>query len=159
MGSSTLDEFLGKQKMDKHEQGYVGGPSSSISKGKSVFVKGSTMNEDTPIVPTVSHVKSIASASKRNVPQSRFPLVCHHCGVKGHIGPHCRMLRANPIPICHYCGIRGHIRPHCHRLKRHLFEHQRMIPCSSSQDKIKLIWIRRSDLRCNVVLSALKAQN
>jgi len=26
------------------------------------------------------------------------------------------VVRTRTIPVCHYCGIKGHIKPHCHKL-------------------------------------------
>ena len=53
----------------------------------------------------------------------KFIPTCHHCGVVGHIRPHCYKL--NKIashdsfkPVCHCCGIVGHIRPNCFKLNR-----------------------------------------
>ncbi|KAI3462422.1 hypothetical protein Pfo_019085 [Paulownia fortunei] len=82
------------------------------------------------------------------------------------------------VPICHYCHIPGHIRPKCFKLKNDLwngkhvrtsfsgqFEH-RAKSTSKHTPKIKIplkgyfprrIWIRKSDLRCNVANISLKA--
>lgn len=47
--------------------GYVDGPSTSNSKGNAVFVKGPIQNENTSIIPTITHLNSAASAPKWNV--------------------------------------------------------------------------------------------
>ena len=67
---------------------------------------------------------------------SKFVPTCHHCGVIGHIRPHCSKLKreqnhvARSLPkkpsrpkhiVCHHCGAFGSLRPHCskfHALKR-----------------------------------------
>ncbi|KAG5544190.1 hypothetical protein RHGRI_016817 [Rhododendron griersonianum] len=62
----------------------------------------------------------------------KFKPFCHHCGLQGHIRPHCTKLHvthnsyahnkikffkdAHFIPTCHFCGMKGHIRPNCFKL-------------------------------------------
>jgi hypothetical protein len=61
----------------------------------------------------------------------KFVPICHHCGNKGHIRPHCKKIHItymnrthveSPhgldklIPICHFCGVNGHTRPRCFNL-------------------------------------------
>ena len=66
--------------------------------------------------------------------------------------------KPNFVPICHLCGIKGHIRPHCNKL-RNYERNQRMKQYISPQKvKTKTIWVRKSDIRCHVVFTALSAQ-
>jgi len=88
--------------------GYHGNTSSSSKiAGKINFVTAKAIN---PIAHKERKVK--------------FVPTCHHCGVVGHIRPHCYKLNriSNSYgsfrPICHHCGIKGHTRPNCHELNK-----------------------------------------
>lgn len=63
------------------------------------------------------------------------------------------------VPICHFCGIQGHIRPHCNKMKNHTKNQRRKRNSSLEKINKKSIWVRKHDLRCNVVLPALTAKD
>ena len=69
-----------------HGIGYAEGASTSIAKGKNCFVSNSVIPN-----PAV-HVVNTA-AKKKNVSRPEQIPTCHHCGIKGHIRPHCNKLR------------------------------------------------------------------
>ena len=95
-GSLKLNEILGSQKSasSKTGIGYIQGASSSKDEGKSIFVQGSTMTDMPPIY-------SNATQSNYNQNYKRY------------------MPKPNFVPICHFCGIKGHIRPHCNKMKNY----------------------------------------
>ena len=90
--SKKLDDILSSQVLDsgKHGTGNVHKLFTSKSKRKFVFVQGPTMYSMTPRYPNTTHLNT---ANKRTVPKPRFILVCHFCGIKGHVRPHCNKLR------------------------------------------------------------------
>ncbi|KAG5559668.1 hypothetical protein RHGRI_009252 [Rhododendron griersonianum] len=77
----------------------------------------------------------------------KFKPFCHHCGLQGHIRPHCMKLHVThnsyahlghshrydkDIRTCHNCGVIGHIRSHCKKLylpnKINFFKDAHFIP-------------------------------
>ncbi|XP_072993626.1 uncharacterized protein [Typha latifolia] len=66
--------------------------------------------------------------------------------------PRQKVSRKEFVPTCYHCGILGHIRPHCKLLQkpRSVFIYGM---------KTKAIWVKKSDLKCYVVHTALKALN
>lgn len=128
-GSAKLNEILGSQlhSSSKAGLGYVQCASSSKDKGKIVFVQGPTMNAP-PIVYS-------NTAYPKNFSKPKF------------------------ILICHFCGIKRHIRPHCNKLRNFNRNQRRRQKSTTQQIMTKPVWVRKSDLRCNVVLTALSATN
>ena len=71
------------------------------------------------------------------------------------------------VPVCHHCGIKGHIRPHCYKLN----SSQKKVNRNSMKKykvkyvekivkpKTKSVWVRKSELNCHVVHTAYKAHN
>ena len=88
IGSKKLDDILCRQKAktDMHGIGHADGASTSKAKYTNCFVRNSIVTN-----PTV-HITNKA-AKKKNVPRPERILTCHHCGIKGHIRPHCNKLR------------------------------------------------------------------
>ena len=93
-GSLKLNEILGCQKStsSKTGLGYVHGVSSSKDKGKSTFIQGPTMTVMPPIYSNATH-PNYNYNYKRYVPKPNFVPICHFCGIKGHIRPHCNKMR------------------------------------------------------------------
>ena len=97
------------------------------------FVEGPTMTAMPPIHFNATHPNS-SQKFKRHVPKPNF------------------------IPICHFCGIKGHIGPHCNKMRNYQRNQRRKHYVTPQQVKTKTIWVRKSDLRCQVVFTALSAQ-
>ena len=86
-----LDDVLCSPKAhtDKHGIGYADGASISNAKGINCFVKNSIITN-----PVVSVAKK--APKKQNVSHPERIPTYHHCGIKGHIRPHCNELRSLP---------------------------------------------------------------
>lgn len=69
------------------------------------------------------------------------------------------VLKPKFIHIWHLCEIKGHIQPHCKKLINLLRNQRRKKNYSPQQVKTKYIQVCKFDLRCNVVLIALSAQD
>ncbi|XXG89606.1 hypothetical protein AAC387_Pa12g1568 [Persea americana] len=136
-GSMKLTEILGSQKSasSKTGIGYVQGASSSKDKGKSIFVQGPTMTAIPPILSNAIHPTS-SQKFKRHVPKPNF------------------------IPICHLCGIKGHIKPYCNKMRNFQRNQQKKHYVTPQQvkTKTKTIWVRKSDIHCQVDFTTLSAQ-
>ncbi|KAG5559660.1 hypothetical protein RHGRI_009252 [Rhododendron griersonianum] len=139
-GSQVLDEILSSQKV-------------SSDKGKILFVKPNSSVLTPPMASqakspvkenNVKHARTKTPKAKMRhatVPKTtikhgevnafKFKPFCHHCGLQGHIRPHCMKLHVThnsyahlghshrydkDIPTCHFCGMKGHIRPNCFKL-------------------------------------------
>ncbi|KAG5536887.1 hypothetical protein RHGRI_024350 [Rhododendron griersonianum] len=171
-GSQVLDEILSSQKVssDKGRLGYkVKEFPKSKAGGKILFVKP---NSSVLTPPMASQAKSsvkennvkyactktpktkmrLATVPKTTIKHGevnafKFKPFCHHCGLQGHIRPHCTKLHVThnsyahlghshryvkDIPTCHNCGVIGYIRPHCKKLylpnKINFFEDAHFIP-------------------------------
>ena len=98
----------------------------STSKKKSVYIPPHKRNQK--VERKALKLKPLFRSHPRELSESKFVPICHHCGVIGHIRPQCLMLKkeqnhgarslpkkpSGPKPIvCHHCGAFGHLRPHC----------------------------------------------
>ncbi|KAG5516684.1 hypothetical protein RHGRI_037430 [Rhododendron griersonianum] len=156
-GTRALNEVLSFQKVTVKREGlgYVGEASTPKVEGKTVIIKPNSCAPSPPVAnktksslkenkikcarikpnSTKAKMKSAtvehATTKCGEVNLSKFMPTCHHCGVKGHIRPHCRKLQAPNtshtnvvyshdhnkfISTCHFCGVKGHIRPNCFKL-------------------------------------------
>lgn len=93
-GSRTLINILCSQNspFDRSGFGYNHGTSTSNAKGKIIFI--SSVAHTTPYVAHVTNVSG--SFKKKNVSRAACTSMCHHCGKKGHIRPHCNKLNSPP---------------------------------------------------------------
>ncbi|KAG5556415.1 hypothetical protein RHGRI_006869 [Rhododendron griersonianum] len=154
-GSQVLDEILSSQKMssDKGGLGYkvkespkVGGKILFVKPNNSVLTPPMASQAKSPVKENnVKHARTKTPKAKMRhatVPKTtikhgevnafKFKPFCHHCGLQGHIRPHCTKLHvthnsythlghshgydAHFIPTCHFCGMKCHIRPNCFKL-------------------------------------------
>lgn len=85
-----LDKILCSQRVttDKHELGYTNDVSTSNAKGNNGFVKSLVVTNP---IADVAH----KTAMKKKVSHSKRVPICHHCGVKGYIQPHCSKPRSS----------------------------------------------------------------
>ena len=90
-GSKKLDDIMCSQKAktDMHVIGYADEASTSKAKGTNCFVSNSVVTNH------AVHVVNTAAKKKNMSRPNRIP-TCHHCGIKGHIRPHCNKLRKSP---------------------------------------------------------------
>ncbi|XP_062150442.1 zinc finger BED domain-containing protein RICESLEEPER 2-like [Alnus glutinosa] len=93
-----LKKKCGKISIDKIGLGYVASASNIPSTSKTVFVKPTVPKPPTTCVDKGKEViggdvPTIAKATQK-LPTIRRPLICHHCGLSGHIRPQCSLLKA-----------------------------------------------------------------
>ena len=129
-GSKTLTNILCSQKshFDRSGLGYDHGASTSNAKGKKIFV--SSVGHASPHTALSNNV--LSNTKKKNVSHTERTSTCHHCGKKGHIYPHCKMLQR------------------LHNTKQWW---KRFSP-----PKMTLIWVRKSVLPKEFAHNVLKAQ-
>ena len=130
-GSKKLDDILCSQKAltDKHGIGYADGASTSNTKGKNYFAKNSVVTN-----PVVSVAKQ--APKKQN------------------------MSRPEQIPTCHHCGIKGHIQPHCNKLRSLSNQKQWTTQEAKLKKKnTKVVWVKKEDLSSVLVHTLLKYLN
>ena len=112
-----------------HGIGYADRASTSEAKCTNCFVQNSIVTN-----PAV-HVDNTA-AKKKNVS------------------------RPDRIPSCHHCGIKGHIRPHCNKLRKS--PHQKQWKKQKEESPIKntkVVWVKKEDLPSVLVNTLLKYLN
>ncbi|KAG7568595.1 Zinc finger CCHC-type [Arabidopsis thaliana x Arabidopsis arenosa] len=167
-GTKKLDHILNIGKTNKCGLGFKG----SLSKSDPVFVYSgkitSASGTDTETAAgtainakTVSDTRTDTESDSGKVKELQsalrrvFRLVCHHCGVVGHIRPKCfrllrernRMENAYDVrfhgPTCYHCGVQGHIKRNCFRFIR-----------ESSHEGLRSrkIWVRKDDFYGDCVL-------
>lgn len=99
-----------------------------------IFVKGTRTEANSPKAKKQCAVGKSSTTKHGEVNSFKHIPICHYCGIKGHIRPHCKKFRMahtyrthveSPhtldklVPTCHFCGVNGHIRPRCFKLYRY----------------------------------------
>ena len=130
-GSRKLDDIICSQKAhtNRHGIGYTDGATTSNAKGKNYFVKNSVVTN-----PIVSVAKKALKKQNVSCPEQ--------------------------IPMCHHCGIKGHIRPHCNKLRS--LQNQKQWKTQKAKLKkknTKVVWVKKEDLSSVLAHTLLKYLN
>jgi hypothetical protein len=87
-----------KSPLDKTRLGYVASFSNIPSTSKTIFVKPTFLE---PAIVVLNKGKEViggdvpvSAKATQKPPIIRRPLICHHCGLSGHIQPKCSILKA-----------------------------------------------------------------
>ena len=64
------------------------------------------------------------------------------------------------IPTCHHCGIKGHIQPHCNKLRSLPTQKQwKMQKAEMKKKNMKVVWVKKEKLSSVLVHTLLKYLN
>jgi hypothetical protein len=128
-----------KSLTDKTRLGYVAYSSDIPSTSKTIFVKptapeppSACMDKGKEVIG--GDVMAIAKATQKP-PTIRRPPICHHCGLSGHIRPHCSLLKAQrskvkkELPRQATSSTRPLAR---HQAPQHQWQQQRFVPSNQN---------------------------
>jgi hypothetical protein len=88
-----------KSPTDKAGLGYVVPPSDTPSTSRAVFVKPVVL-EPPPTVEDKGKDKINGDvAGTQKSPSIRKSLICHHCGLSGHVRPQCSLLKGQKAKV------------------------------------------------------------
>jgi hypothetical protein len=84
-----------------------------LSRQKKAKIKAKRFqpSQPTPNLSSKSRIKSVGSSTIWEGSTPRDQIICHNCGLPGHMKRDC----VKPKVVCHACGKEGHIRPDCPR--------------------------------------------
>ena len=146
--SSKLDEISSAGRIDEEHFGL--GYTGKSTGGTIVFVKGSTSevkNDEVPKASVVTLARTPAVIISRRVGVATSSITT--------IASPGKKKEKRWIPICHYCNRRGHIRPQCYQYLADLRRVGKKMP--HSRRSTKQVWMEKSNLRCNMACTSLKA--
>ncbi|KAI8530685.1 hypothetical protein RHMOL_Rhmol11G0078800 [Rhododendron molle] len=126
-GSQVVDGILSSQKVSSDKGGL------GANKAKSPIKENNVKHAHTKTPKAKMRRATVPKTTIKHgeVNAFKFKPFCHHCGLQGHIRPHCTKLHVThnsyaylghsyryvkDIPTCHNCRVIGHIRPHCKKL-------------------------------------------
>jgi hypothetical protein len=149
-GSKKLDEILGAQRQASDRSGLGFHEASSSKqlggkmhepKAKEVFLK--------------SHTSSFSCKNNGVTPRimnAKFIPICHHCGVKGHIRPHCYQLIGYPHAHSNFYDKKfwGRTHKHMPTRKTNVIHQSKSFPKAKEKVekvRIRTLWVRSSDVR------------
>ncbi|KAG5524122.1 hypothetical protein RHGRI_030945 [Rhododendron griersonianum] len=158
-GSKALDDMLNSQRSpsDKSRLGFYGA-SSSLQQREKVNEKKHMEGHIRPQCKKLPALHTSHTHLSHSHDCAKFVPICHFCGIKGHIRPNCFKLHRylNSSPHYHHVNNKGN-RYNCfgngcdrNQILRHkVFSHGKMpkVVEKIGKDKIRPIWVRKSDFR------------